>query len=274
MITHHLIRRKDFEFAASDSVVVFAEGAVVEEVPPTEIQIIGGEQSVSITENTEYTTFRTASDSIIVFAEGAVVDSQGPTQTTIIGGEQSVSLTESTEYTIFRTASDSITVFTEGAVVGTQGPGSVTIIGGEQAVNLTETSSYEFFRTASDSISVFTEGAVVNTQSASTTIIGGEQSVSLTESTNYGVGTDPIASLDGTFIGSTSINWDACGSSDPTGQQLEYRFDWNNTGTYDTGWSTDCAQTHVYDGPGPKTCKVQVRDPDGNTDTATDTVNI
>lgn len=84
----------------------------------------------------------------------------------------------------------------------------------------------------------------------------------------------PIADLVDASKSGCSVDWDATGSTDPEGTALDFRFDWENTGFYDTGWLSSGTQTYDYQSDGTYTCKVQVRDADGKTDTATHTVSV
>lgn len=62
-------------------------------------------------------------------------------------------------------------------------------------------------------------------------------------------------------------SFDASGSFDPEGKKLQYRWDFNYTGANDisftTGWTTSPKHSGVYDFPGEKTIRLQVRDEDG-----------
>jgi len=70
------------------------------------------------------------------------------------------------------------------------------------------------------------------------------------------------------------VEWDASGSTDPDGDTLEYRFDWTSDGTYDTVWSTQAIYDHDYGESGTYTATVQVRDGNGGTDTASESVSV
>lgn len=268
---HHIGRAK---YVASAEVTPHGEGGAVSTEAPTPVTVVGAEQVISVEEATSIE--RQVSEAVTPIHEGGTLSIQGAGAFSLVGSEQSVSLVEEATAEDLVTAAEAISVIHEGGVLSVVTPGSVSLIGAEESVSLSTVTDFsvEKVRQVAESVSVVNEGGVLSVVSPEVTLVGSEQSVSLTESTSYGIGTEPTASLEGTFIGDTTINWDACGSSDPTGQQLEYRFDWTNNGTFDTGWSTDCAQSHVYGGSGPKTCRVQVRDPDGNTDTAFDTVNV
>jgi hypothetical protein len=84
-----------------------------------------------------------------------------------------------------------------------------------------------------------------------------------------GTNSAPNADMTGSGF-QTFISWDATGSSDPDGDSLEFRFDWTNNGSYDTNWSTAGYKSHDYGTYNTEyTCKVQVRDGNGGTDTFT-----
>jgi hypothetical protein len=77
---------------------------------------------------------------------------------------------------------------------------------------------------------------------------------------------------------STSFSLDASASwdieDDNASMPLEYRWDWTDDGTYDTGWSTTATASHTYQNPGTKTIRLEVRDSGGLTDTTTRTVAV
>ncbi|UCE36959.1 MAG: hypothetical protein JSW00_15905 [Thermoplasmata archaeon] len=52
-------------------------------------------------------------------------------------------------------------------------------------------------------------------------------------------------------------------ASDPGLDSLEFRWDWENDGTYDTDWSSEWVVRHAWPTVGTYTLKVQVRDNDG-----------
>jgi PKD repeat protein len=74
----------------------------------------------------------------------------------------------------------------------------------------------------------------------------------------------------------TTFNFDASGSidSEDAATALEVRWDWENNGFYDTGWSTTKVATHTFTTPGLYTIRLQVRDTGGLTDTATRQVSV
>ncbi len=94
---------------------------------------------------------------------------------------------------------------------------------------------------------------------------------------NTPVNQPPVAALtaspaSGTVA--TSFTFNASGSTDPEGTALQYQFDWENDGTYDTAYSTTATATHVFTTIGTKTVKVQVKDGGGLTATKTVSVTI
>jgi hypothetical protein len=67
----------------------------------------------------------------------------------------------------------------------------------------------------------------------------------------------------------TTYTADASGSTDPNHPTdvLEVRWDWEDDGIYDTGWSSAKTATHRYPYNGIFRIRGEVRDPDGNTST-------
>jgi len=68
------------------------------------------------------------------------------------------------------------------------------------------------------------------------------------------------------------ITFDGSGSTDPDEgetETLEYRWDFDTDGIYDTAWSPDPTATHTYDVCEDHTATLEVRDTDGATDTDT-----
>ncbi|MCA9373738.1 PKD domain-containing protein [Candidatus Peregrinibacteria bacterium] len=65
-------------------------------------------------------------------------------------------------------------------------------------------------------------------------------------------------------------HFDASGSTDPEGEKLQYRWDFNYTGENDinfsTGWTTSSQYSGFYDFTGSKIVRLQVRDADGALD--------
>ncbi len=61
------------------------------------------------------------------------------------------------------------------------------------------------------------------------------------------------------------ISVDASGSHDPNSppQALQYRWDWEDDGTWDTSWSSNPAADHVFDVAGQYTIRLQVRNETG-----------
>ncbi len=55
---------------------------------------------------------------------------------------------------------------------------------------------------------------------------------------------------------------------------LEYRWDFDGDGTWDTGWRTSETASHQYDSPGDKTVVLQARDGHGLTDTTSRTLTV
>ncbi len=91
---------------------------------------------------------------------------------------------------------------------------------------------------------------------------------------NVPVNRAPVAALSATPTSgtiATTFTFNAGASTDPDGDTLKYRFDWENDGTYDTALSTTASLTHKYTSKGTKTVRVEVSD---GTLTATKTVTV
>jgi PKD repeat protein len=80
----------------------------------------------------------------------------------------------------------------------------------------------------------------------------------------------------GEGITDTAFSFDATGSSDDFTPQNELgvRWDWENDGSFDTGWSTNKTATHVFSTPGTYVVAVEVRDNQQQTDVARRTVMV
>ncbi|MFC2062647.1 CARDB domain-containing protein, partial [Chloroflexota bacterium] len=85
----------------------------------------------------------------------------------------------------------------------------------------------------------------------------------------------PVADAGGPYDGfeGSEIIFDASASSDPDGDPLWYRWDFDNDGNWDTDWSTDPTETHTWFDDYTGTVKLQVSD-GALTATATDTVTV
>lgn len=72
----------------------------------------------------------------------------------------------------------------------------------------------------------------------------------------------PVADAGGPYSGfvGEEIVFDASGSYDVDGDTLEYRWDFNNDGTWDTDWLSDPVTTHVYDSEFHGQAKLEVKD--------------
>ena len=78
--------------------------------------------------------------------------------------------------------------------------------------------------------------------------------------------------------GSTSTTFEFDGSDsydneDPT-SDLQVRWDFDGDGTWDTGWDYDKTENHQYSAEGTYTAKMEVKDTEGLTDYATQTVTV
>jgi len=87
----------------------------------------------------------------------------------------------------------------------------------------------------------------------------------------------PTASLNSKRFSGTTISFDATDSSDPDNGQgdLQTRWDWQNDGSWDSDWQNVLQRDYTYpDSTSQATAKVQVRDGDGGSDTATTTFSF
>ena len=109
-----------------------------------------------------------------------------------------------------------------------------------------------------------------------------DPSISDTSDANYTItfhNTPPIASFWVTpEVGTVDsvFQFDAYESSDAESPDylLQVRWDWEDDGTFDTGWSTEKAASHEYATPGTKTVRLEVKDTGDLTDDATATVRV
>ena len=82
----------------------------------------------------------------------------------------------------------------------------------------------------------------------------------------------PVAEADGPYSCMGEVVFDGSGSSDPDPcetETLEYRWDFESDGIYDTSWSGDPTATHTYPVCADYIATLQVRDDSGATDTDT-----
>ncbi len=86
----------------------------------------------------------------------------------------------------------------------------------------------------------------------------------------------PVADVNGPYSADegSAMTFDASGSSDPDGDPLQYRWDFEDDGTWDTAYSSSPTATHTWNDDYTGTVRVEVDDGQAtDTDTATVTVN-
>jgi PKD repeat protein len=86
----------------------------------------------------------------------------------------------------------------------------------------------------------------------------------------------PVADANGPYTGNegSPVIFDASGSSDPEGDVLQYRWDFDNNGTWDTVWMDSPTASHTYCDNYIGFVTLEVRDGLGFTDTATAAVTV
>ncbi|MDI6886415.1 MAG: PKD domain-containing protein [archaeon] len=87
------------------------------------------------------------------------------------------------------------------------------------------------------------------------------------------VNNPPIADANGPYVGNegSPLTFDASNSTDPDGDALQYRWDFDNDGTWDTGWSSSPTATYTWCDDWSGTAKLEVSDGEL---TATDTASV
>lgn len=91
--------------------------------------------------------------------------------------------------------------------------------------------------------------------------------------------TAPVATLsvDPSSGGTLDVfTFDASESHDQESDSsaLEFRWDWEDDGSWDVDWSTDKVKEHRFQAPGDYTTRIEARDPEGLTDQATVDVEV
>jgi len=86
----------------------------------------------------------------------------------------------------------------------------------------------------------------------------------------------PTADANGPYTENegNAVVFDASGSSDPDGEALEYRWDFDGDNTWDTNWSSSPTAEYTWGDDYSGTVKLEVRDEIGKTDIATTNVDI
>ena len=114
------------------------------------------------------------------------------------------------------------------------------------------------------------------TPSSYTVDTRGYPAITAKDFTAYEVNRPPVAEAGGPYTGNegSAVTFDGNGSSDPDGDVLEYRWDFDSDGAYETSWSTTPTASHTWYDDHTGTVTLEVRDPDDlrHTDTASVTV--
>lgn len=132
-----------------------------------------------------------------------------------------------------------------------------------------------------------TEWTATKTATYKYLVGGGEKTIKLAAKDGAGntsittrqifVNTRPVASFTATHDASNFLIYHVNASSSfdfEDGTNLEYRWDWENDGIWDTGYSTTKTATHQYSTEGTKTIKLEVRDTKGLTHTTTSQISV
>ncbi|UCD09617.1 MAG: lamin tail domain-containing protein [Dehalococcoidales bacterium] len=88
--------------------------------------------------------------------------------------------------------------------------------------------------------------------------------------------TPPVADAGGPYSGNegTPVQLDASSSTDPDLDPLQYRWDFDNDGTWDTDWSSASSASHIWNDDCSGEVRVEVADEEPLTDTSVTSVTI
>ena len=77
-----------------------------------------------------------------------------------------------------------------------------------------------------------------------------------------------VAAIDGSYSGNEcqAISFDGSGSTDPDGDSLQYRWDFENDGAWDTDWSASPRASYTWGDSSSGTVRLEVRDGRGGND--------
>lgn len=86
--------------------------------------------------------------------------------------------------------------------------------------------------------------------------------VDVMNSSEISLNQPPVADADGPYVEDegTQVTFDGSESYDPDGDAIEYRWDFDDNGTWDTTWSTDPTATHTWGDDWTGNVRLQVRD--------------
>jgi PKD repeat protein len=85
-----------------------------------------------------------------------------------------------------------------------------------------------------------------------------------------------VAAIAGSYSGNEcqAISFDGSGSTDPDGDPLQYRWDFENDGAWDTDWSVSSRASYTWSDPLSGTVRLEVRDGCGGNDTDVASVTV
>lgn len=154
---------------------------------------------------------------------------------------------------------------------------NITTSPATNAVTTDSSGEYEITGVNPGSYSVSASKTGYNTNSVNISVTEGKTAtadISISLSNDSPTASFTVDPLSGNT--STNFNFDASGcldKEDPT-SALEVRWDWENDGIWDTGYSTTKTDTHQYSTEGTKTVKLEVKDTGDLTHSTTSQISV